>query len=82
MRGAIGSHIYTTLISILSTTSVSRVEDKCILTNPVISKVCPRGNMWIGIYNTERGRTEVGFEHDLATMKFRILTYHVEIKRI
>ena len=60
-------------------------SDKGILANPVVFKEFVAGLMrreFRGIYDMERGSTEVGFEHDLESMKFKISTYHVEIKRM
>ena len=79
MRG----RIYTTLISFPSESTIFVYPggDKCILANPVFLKDSPMGNKRISIYDMERDGAKVRLEHDLACMKFRILTYHVEIKR-
>ena len=91
MRSAVGKtrgQKNTTLIMILipyrSILPAHPAGDKFILANAVIliRYRCPMGIIRIGIYNMDRGRTEIGFENDLAPKKFRISTYQVEIKRI
>jgi hypothetical protein len=56
---------------------VSSAGDNSILANPVIFKgymiEMIRGE-FRGIYDMERGSTEVGFEHDFEPMKFGIST--------
>jgi hypothetical protein len=63
----------------------NQTGDKSILANPVILKEhsaeIKRSEIG-GIYDMERGSTEVGFEHDLEPTKFGILTIHVEINRL
>ena len=69
----------------MSAIIVNPAGDKGILANPVIIEKCIIVIVRIefgGIYDMERSSTEIGFEHDLESMKFGILTEHVEIKRM
>jgi len=85
VRGAVG-RIRGRINTLRTITSIPFIikpaGDKCILANPVFLMGYPMGILRIGIYDTGRGRSEVGFEHDLSSKEFRISTYHVEIKRI
>ena len=67
------------------TTCVKPVGDKGILANPIIVKeyvvIDIMRYRFMGISDTERGSTEVGFENHLEPVKFGFLTHHVEIKR-
>ena len=81
MRDAVGktrehrSCIYTTLIFIPTKIIVNPAGDKGILANPVILKDYIIEIMkceFRGVYDMERGSTEVRFEEDLEPVKFGI----------
>jgi hypothetical protein len=65
--------------------AIKPARDKGIFANHVILKAYVieiiRSELR-GIYEMERGTTEVGFEHDLEPLKFGSLTKDVEIKRM
>ena len=67
------SGIYTPIVQVI----VKPAGDKGILANPVIIKeymIEIMKSLLRDIYDMERGSAEVGFEHDLESVKFGILT--------
>ena len=74
-RGGVNP-IYTTLV-LISITILNPAGDKGIIANPVTLKeyiIEIMRSEYRGIYDMERGSTEVGFEHNLESMKFRKFT--------